>query len=65
MMLMFSWRGMLVNRDITSKLAITTLLASISELMSSWMNEKEFLTVKELVEMGVRRGIKNLASLYE
>ena len=56
---------MLVNRDVTSKLAITTLLASISELTSSWTNEKESLTVNELVEIGVRRGMKNLASLYE
>ena len=56
---------MLVNRDVTSKLAITTLFASISEFTSSWTTEKESLTINELVETGVRRGIKNLASLFE
>ncbi len=57
--------GMLVNNEVTSKLAITTLSGLMSLFKSSWTKENESLMTKELVEIGVRRGMKNLAILYE
>ena len=42
-MSMVSSRGMLVNKEVTSKLAMTTLLES--RLSNSWTNEKESLTI--------------------
>ena len=62
---MVSFTGILVNKEVTSKLAMTTLLESMSPFKSSWTKEKESVIMRELVVRGVKSGIKNLASLYE
>ena len=62
---MVSFTGILVNKEVTSKLAMTTLLESMSLFKSSWTKEKESVIMRELVVRGVKSGIKNLASLYE
>ena len=62
---MVSFTEILVNKEVTSKLAMTTLLESISLFKSSWTKEKESVIMRELVVRGVKSGIKNLASLYE
>ena len=62
---MVSFTGILVNKEVTSKLAMTTLLESMSLFNSSWTKEKESVIMRELVVRGVKSGIKNLASLYE
>ena len=55
---------MLVNNEVTSKLAITTLSELMSLFKSSWTKEKESLITRELADSGVRKGIKNLAMIY-
>ena len=62
---MVSFTRILVNKDVTSKLAMTTLLESMSLFKSSWTKEKESVIMRELVVRGVKSEIKNLASLYE
>ena len=62
---MVSFTGILVNKEVTSKLAMTTLLQSMSPFKSSWTKEKESVIMRELVVRGVKSGIKNFASLYE
>ena len=62
---MVSFTGILMNKEVTSKLAMTTLLESMSLFKSSWTKEKESVIMRELVVRGVKSGIKNLASLYE
>ena len=56
---------MLVNNEVTSKLAINTPSEFMSLFESSLTKEKESLMRRELVEIGVRKGMKNLAILYE
>ena len=62
---MVSFTGILVNKEVTSKLAMTTLLESMSLFGSSWTREKESVMMRELVVRGVKSGMKNFPSLYE
>ena len=57
---MVPFTGILVNKKVTSKLAMTTLLESMSLFKSSWTKEKESVIIRELVVRGVKSGIKNL-----
>ena len=61
---MVSFTGILVNKEVTSKLAMTALLESMSLFKSSWTKEKELVIMRELVVRGVKSGIKNLATQY-
>ena len=54
---------MLVNKDLMSKLAITTLLVLKGTFSISLTKENVSVIVKGLVEKGRRRGTKNLATL--
>ena len=54
-----------MNKEVTSKLTMTTLLESMSLFKSSWTKEKESVIIREPVVRGVKSGIKNLPSLYE
>ena len=56
---------MLVKNEVTLKLAITTLSEFMSLFKSSGTEEKESLMTRDLVEIGERKGMKNLAILYE
>ena len=47
------------------KLAMTTLLESMSLFKGSWTKEKESVIMRELVVRGVKSGTKNLSSLHE
>ena len=55
--------GMLVNKDLMSKLAIMTFLGLILRLESSVKKEKESLTTYILEEIRQSNGTSNLASL--
>ena len=59
--LVVSSNGMLVKRDLTSRLAMKS---TGSWLAISLANSKLFLTVYILVVIGSRRGTSNLGSLY-
>ena len=56
---------MLVKNEVTLKLAITTLSEFMSLFKSCGTEEKESLMTRDLVEIGERKGMKNLAILYE
>ena len=60
---MVSLSGMLVNKDLMSKLAIMTSLGLVLRLESSVMKERESLTTYILEEIGQSNGTRNLASL--
>jgi hypothetical protein len=55
--------GILVNKDVTSKLAMARLSELKSRLNNSCTKEKESRTMKALEQIGLRMGTKNLAIL--
>ena len=55
--------GILVNKDLMSKLAIITLLVLKGKFSISLTKENVSVTIKGLVEKGWSRGTKNLATL--
>ena len=50
---MVSFTGILVNKEVTSKLTMTTMLESMLLFKSSWTKEKESVIMRELVVRGV------------
>ena len=60
---MDSSSGLLVNKDVTSKLAMARLSELKSRLNNSCTKEKESRTMKALEKIGLRMGTKNLAIL--
>ena len=56
-------RGILINKDLMSKLVIITLFVLKGKFSNSLTKENVSVIVKGLVEKGRRRGTKYLATL--